>query len=246
MRPTCRRSRSGSRPRAAARRGRRRHAPGETVAVASANARLRAGRHGAAGVDPAGLRWAAVGHATAVVLRAVGIAGIFVPTAPDAQTLAAELPVDPGGRVLVPHGDIADPGLTIALRARGADVREVVAYSTAEAPAASGPRLVATLDEGPVDVLVLTSRSTVHGLLALADEGTRPGILATPVVAAGSQTAAAARDAGFRLVLVAPAPDALALAAFTAHALGVPPAANHAAGDELDELDPAPTTGGAR
>jgi hydroxymethylbilane synthase len=220
--------------------------PGETVVVASANAAASAlEAMTRAGVDPAGLRWAAVGHATAVVLRAVGIAGIFVPSAPDAQTLAAELPVEPGGRVLVPHGDIADPGLTIALRARGADVREVVAYSTAEAPPASGPRLVATLDEGPVDVLVLTSRSTVHGLLALAGEGTRPGILATPVVAAGSQTAAAARDAGFRLVLVAPAPDALALAAFTAQALGVPLAANPA-GDELDDLDPAPTTGGAR
>jgi hydroxymethylbilane synthase len=224
--------------------------PGELIVVTSANGAtsvLDAMMRRA--VDPATLRWAAVGHATAVVLRAAGVAGVFVPTAPDAQTLAAELPLGKGDRLLVPHGDIADPGLTIALRARGADVREVVAYWTSEAPPASGPRLVDSLDGGPVDVLVLTSRSTVRGLLALADEGTRPGILATPVVAAGSQTASAARDAGFRLVLVAPAPDALALAAFTAHALGLPPTPPGGAGDELDATpapSPVPTPGGAR
>ncbi|HYO45026.1 MAG TPA: hydroxymethylbilane synthase [Candidatus Limnocylindrales bacterium] len=197
-------------------------APGETVVVASANGAIAAlDALARTGVDPAGLRWAAVGHTTALALRAAGVSGIFVPSVPDAATLAAELPVAPGDRVLVPHGDIADPLLTIALRERGVDVREVVAYSTAEAPEASRALLRAVLDEGPIDVLVLTSRSTVRGLLELGGEAARRGLLATPVVAVGAQTAGAASDAGFRQVLVAPAPDAASLAAYTAAALGV-------------------------
>jgi uroporphyrinogen-III synthase len=123
----------------------------------------------------------------------------------------------------VPHGDIADPALTASLRGRGADVREAVAYATIEAPEASRALLATALDEGPLDVLVLTSGSTVRGLLALAGDDARAAILATPVVAAGAKTATAASDAGFSLVLVAPAPDAAPLADFTARALGAPP-----------------------
>jgi hypothetical protein len=100
----------------------------------------------------------------------------------------------------------------------------VVAYATVEAPDASRALLAAALDDGTVDALVLTSRSTVRGLLALVDDLARPGLLATPVVAVGAQTAAAATDAGFGRVLVAPAPDAAVLASFTAAALGVPDA----------------------
>ncbi len=206
--------------------------PGETVVLASANgasAALEALSR--TGIDPAGLRWAAVGHATALVLRAVGIAGVFVPSSPDAATLAAELPVAPRERVLVLHGDIADPLLTRALRERGAVVREVVAYATLEAPEASRAALAAALDDGPVDVLVLTSRSTVRGLIALADDEARAVLLATPVVAVGAQTAGAATQAGFRQVLVAPAPDAAVLASFTAAALGVAAPALATTGD---------------
>jgi hydroxymethylbilane synthase len=197
-------------------------AAGETVVVASANgAEAALDALARTGGDPARLRWAAVGHATALVLRAAGVSGIFVPSIPDATTLAAELPVHAGDRVTVPHGDIADPLLVEALRVRGAVVREVVAYATVEAPEGSRAALAAALDDGPIDVLVLTSRSTVRGLLDLASAAARPGLLALPVVASGAQTATAALDAGFAQVLVAPAPDAASLAAFTAAALGV-------------------------
>jgi uroporphyrinogen-III synthase len=220
--------------------------PGDLVVVASANGASSAlDAMARCGVDPAGLRWAAVGHATALVLRAVGIPGVFVPSVPEATFLAAELPLAPGDRVLVPHGDIADPLLVTALRDRGADVREAIAYETVEAPEGSRDGLAAALDDGPVDAVVLTSRSGVRGLLALAASDARPGLLATPVIAAGAQTAAAAVAAGFERVLTAPAPDALALAAFSAAALGLPPAGEDAA--DPDDLDPAPATaGGAR
>ena len=93
----------------------------------------------------------------------------------------------------------------------------------------------------PIDVLVLTSGSAVRGLLALADDDSRAALLATPVVASGAKTARTATAAGFGHVLTAPAPDAAALAAYTAASLGapVPPAV----GD--DPFDPSPATGGA-
>jgi uroporphyrinogen-III synthase len=198
--------------------------PGDLVVVTSANAAAAAlDAMARLGADPAAFRWAAVGPATAVLLRGAGLAGIFTPSRSDAATLATELPIAPGDRVLVPHGDIADPALTTALRGRGADAREVVAYRTIEAPEASRALLAAALDDGPVDVLVLTSGSTVRGLLALVADDARASVLATPVVAAGAKTAEAAMDAGFSLVLVAPGPDAVSLADFTARALGAPP-----------------------
>ncbi len=216
--------------------------PADTVVVASANGAAAAlDAMARTGVDPAGIHWAAVGHATALVLRAAGVSGVFVPSVPDAHTLAAELPLTAGDRVLVAHGDIADPLLTTVLRGRGADVREVVAYATIEAPEDSRALLAAVLDDGPVDVLVLTSRSTVRGLLALCGDAARPGLLATPVVAVGAQTAAAASHAGFRQVLVAPAPDAAVLAAFTAAALGFAAPEPGPAPDPVPEPGPALT-----
>jgi uroporphyrinogen-III synthase len=195
------------------------------------------------GTDPTAFRWAAVGQATAVVLRGAGMAGIFTPSTADAATLATELPLGAGDRVLVPHGDIADPALAGAIAGRGALVREVVAYRTIEAPAVSRGLLSAVLDDGPIDVIVATSGSTVRGLLALAGDEGGAAILATPVVASGEKTAQAASDAGFSLVLVAPSPDAAALAEFTAQALGAP---RPEPDPDANAFDPAPATGGAR
>ena len=223
---------------------------GDMIVVSSTNGAAGVlGALGRKGVAPGSVRWAAVGAATGAVVREglgneVGLTDVFTPSAADGATLAAELPIPPGGRVLVPHGDLADPAFHDALRGHGADVIDVVAYHTIEAPASSRDLLAATLDDGPVDVLVLTSGSTVRGLLALAGEGAGPALLATPVIAAGPRTAEAADDAGFGVVLVAPAPDAVPLAEFTARMLGMPDAI---ARPDLDpDLDPAPSTGGPR
>jgi hydroxymethylbilane synthase len=181
----------------------------------------------AAAIEPATLRWAAVGEATADRLRDAGMAEVFVPSRADGASLGAELPIGPGDEVLVPRSAIADQDLVRALEARGARVRELVAYRTMEAPDASRDRLAGVLDDGPVDVLLVTSGSTARGFLALAGPAARARLLATPVVASGVKAADAARSAGFATVLTAPAPDAASLAAFTARALGVSPAAAH-------------------
>ena len=171
---------------------------------------------------PAGrFAWAAVGEASRSVLAAAGADDAFVPTDPDGASLAAELPVQPGQPVLVARAELADPALPETLRARGATVTEVVAYRTVEGPTASIARLADALDDGPVDALVVTSGSVARGILALAaDDEVRARLRATPVVVIGAPSAAAARDAGFGTVEIAPSPDPESVAAFVAGALG--------------------------
>jgi hydroxymethylbilane synthase len=220
--------------------------PATVIVVTSANA-----AHGvlasiarAAG-EPLMYRWAAVGPASAEALRKAGIEDIFVPSEPTAAALADELHLDRRDHVLLPRADIADPILPAALRARGVRVTEAIAYETREAPDASIPTLAAALAGGPVDALVLTSGSTARGLVALAADADRPRILATPVVASGSTTADACREAGFTTVLRAPAPDAATLAAFTASSLGLAGAGSPEPRAGETALRAAPTSGGS-
>ncbi len=197
------------------------------VVLTSANA-ARAVLDAAArvGLEPLMLRWAAVGDATARVVREAGIAVVFLPSVANGSTLARELPVHARDRVLVPRADIVDGAVADTLRDRGVTVADVVAYETLEAPEGSRPLLAAALDDGPVDAIVLTSGSTARGLLALASDDTRARLAATPAVAAGTSTAAATRAAGYTTVLTAPSPAAADLVAFTARALGVADAEN--------------------
>jgi len=196
--------------------------PAEFIVLTSANA-ARAVLDAAVRVElePLMVRWAAVGEATAAVLQEAEIDSVFVPSHPNGETLARELPIRKHDRVLVPRSDIADSLLVEILAERGANVTDVVAYETDEAPEASRPLLAAALDNGPIDAVILTSGSTARGLLALADGPAREQILATPVIAAGASTATAARAAGYRTVLTAPSPAARDLAEFAARALGV-------------------------
>ena len=197
------------------------------------------------GIRSETLLWAAVGSGTAEALVAGGVPVSFVPSVAAAEALARELPLHAGEPVLLPRADIAEPALPDALRARGAAVTEVVAYLTREAPAVSRGLLANAFDDGPVDVLVVTSGSTARGLLDLAaDEATRAQLRRIPVIAIGEPTATAARSLGFATVLVSPAPAAPALAEFVAASLGV----EHAAPLPTDpELVAEPlTTGGTR
>jgi uroporphyrinogen-III synthase len=160
------------------------------------------------------------------MLRSDGIADPFVPTSATGLVLARELPIDDGDHVLLPRGDSADVDLPAALRDRGAHVEELLAYRTVEAPAGSHELLSRAFDDGPIDVLVLTSGSSARGLLALADDEPRARLRRTPVVAIGQPTAEVAREAGYDTVLVSPVSSITALAAFTAASLGI--AAAHA------------------
>jgi uroporphyrinogen-III synthase len=169
--------------------------------------------------------WAAIGPATRRVLEHEGIEVALVPSQSSAIALAIELPVVNGDRVLVVRGDLADQELAVALRARGALVDDVVAYRTREAPKASRLLLRGALSEGPIAAVAFTSGSTIRGLMKLGrDESI--DVLSIPSVCIGPETAEEAREAGFQILAVSPAPDSVALAEATARALALQPQEN--------------------
>jgi hydroxymethylbilane synthase len=181
------------------------------------------------GTDPSTARWAAVGEATAAALEARGIAPSFSPSRPTGAAIAAELPLEPGARVLLARGDLADPALADGLVARGAAVDDVVAYETVEGPDGSAALLAAVLEEGPLDAIVFGSGSAVRGLLAIAEAGLRDELRATVAVCIGPSTGGVARAQGFGRVVEAPTPRPDALADTVAAALGPPDGATTAA-----------------
>jgi hydroxymethylbilane synthase len=166
--------------------------------------------------------WAAIGPATRRVLEDEGIEVQFQPSQSSGIAMAIELPVLAGDRVLVVRGDLADEELAAAVRARGAEVDDVVAYRTREAPESSRRLLRLATAEGALAAVVFTSGSTVRGLVALGrDESI--DVVSIPSVCIGPETAEVARAGGFQILDVAPAPDSAALAAATARALALQP-----------------------
>jgi len=165
---------------------------------------------------------AVIGPATRRVLQHAGVEVQFQPTQSSAAAMAAGLPVGAGDRVLVVRGDLADEDLAIALRARGAEVDDVVAYRTREAPDGSRSLLRRALSDGPIAAVVFTSGSTVRGLVALGQYETID-VGSMPCVCIGPETADEARAAGFQVLAISPAPDSAALAAATARALAPEP-----------------------
>jgi hydroxymethylbilane synthase len=162
--------------------------------------------------------WAAVGPATRLVLEQEGIDVRFEPSQRSGSAMAAELPVVADDRVLVVRGDLANEDVATRLRARGAEVDDVIAYRTQEAPAPSRERLRSTVADGPIDAVIFTSGSTVRGLVALGREASID-VLAMPAVCIGPETGDQARASGFRILAVSPTPDSRALASTTARAL---------------------------
>jgi hydroxymethylbilane synthase len=167
-------------------------------------------------------RFAVIGQATRHALEREGVDVDFLPSKSTAAALGAELPVAAGDRVLVVRGDLAAMDLAATLRARGAEVHDVIAYRTREAPESSLGLLRAAATGGPITAIVFTSGSTVRGLLSL---GQRESIdvRSLPAVCIGPETADEATVAGFRVLAVSPTPDAAALAKATADALAFQP-----------------------
>ncbi len=162
-------------------------------------------------------RWAAIGPATRRVLEREGIEIALQPSRSSAIALATELPLQPGDGVLVVRGDLADEDLAVALRARGAEVDDVVAYRTREAPESSRALLRRAM-EGPIAAVAFSSGSTVRGLLALG-RAESVDVVSIPSVCIGPETEAEARAAGFRILAIASSPQSAALAEAAARAL---------------------------
>ena len=152
------------------------------------------------GLDARGLaggRIAAIGPATAARLAEHGIRADLQPEqftgAAVAEALAATGHLA-GASVLLPRADIAPTELCEALAARGAKVREVVAYRTV--PDTAGSEVVArAMERHDVDWLTFTSSSTVRNFLdaVRADRVRRSG---ARIASIGPTTSATLREAG--------------------------------------------------
>lgn len=138
---------------------------------------------------------ATVGLRAAAALRAVGIA--VDRTAPSGRELAAALEL-PAGAVLLARSDRALPDLPALLVARGARVREVVAYRTVARVDGDAERAGALLVSGAA--VVVCSPSAVDALI----DRFGAGPLATArVIATGPTTAAQVRERTGRAAAVA-------------------------------------------
>ncbi|MFI2104161.1 uroporphyrinogen-III synthase [Isoptericola sp. NPDC019693] len=165
------------------------------------------------------VRWASVGPATTRALAAAGVTTDLVPqddaTAaglvaafPDPAVTDPETPA-----VLLPLGDLARPTLDEGLADRGWVPHVVTAYRTVhhDLPADVADRARG----GGFDVVVVSSGSVAREIADQAGTG-------TPVVAIGTPSADAAREAGLRVAAVAARPTDDALAAAVAAALDLP------------------------
>lgn len=141
---------------------------------------------------------AAVGEGTAGALRDRGIEPDLVPTTFTTSALGKALPRG-SGRVLLARADIAPPGLDDAVRKKGWTPVRVDAYRTRLARRLPGGAADA-LRRGRVDIVTFTSASTVEGFLAAARPLVDDGVELPPAVCIGPVTAAAAREAGIKVV----------------------------------------------
>ena len=140
---------------------------------------------------------AAIGPATADVLRQRGVSVDLIPDKYRAEAILDEIGDVTGQRILLPRADIARPALADGLRAVGAQVDEVSAYHTVQGQ----PSLAAfeALRDG-VDVITFTSSSTVRNFISL----TKDLDYGDPLIACiGPVTAATAHELGLHVDVVA-------------------------------------------
>ena len=152
---------------------------------------------------PADVRVAAVGpHTAASAARRIRHPDAIA-SSPNAVTLAAELPVDAGDRVLYPRSNMARSTVTDALQERGALVRNVIAYRTDAAPEV--PAAIDLLRAEQLDAVIFASPSA---LLAgdIAETIRALGARAPVVTCIGGVTADAARRAGLGNIVQAATP----------------------------------------
>jgi uroporphyrinogen III methyltransferase/synthase len=150
------------------------------------------------------VRVAAVGPGTAAALRERGIKADLVPKEFHGEALAeALLAASQGPRVLLPRALVARDVFPERIRAAGGEVDVVAAYETRAPGEETRGRLRELFRERAIDLVTLTSSSTVTNLLdLLGDEG--PALLEGVTLASiGPITTATAEKAGLQVAITA-------------------------------------------
>jgi len=166
-------------------------------------------RHGlplihATGGWPPALACAAVGMATAELLRAEGVRQVWVPEAGgDSEALLAhpDLQHVAGWSVVVFRGVGGRELLADTLQARGAQVSYVECYRRAVPRADPGP-VCAALRSGGLDAVVAASAEGLRNLLDMVGPAWQAALRRVPVVVTHPQVAHAAGALGFERVLL--------------------------------------------
>jgi uroporphyrinogen-III synthase len=140
---------------------------------------------------------AAIGEKTAESLHRYGIRASFIPSEYTTSTLARELPIEHGKKVLLLRADIADLALVDNLRRRGFEVKELAIYHT--------KYLSNQFNTGDVlnaDLMIFASPSAVKSFCAQFPGDMLSELLKVRVACIGPVTAEAARKAGFTSLVV--------------------------------------------
>jgi uroporphyrinogen III methyltransferase/synthase len=147
-----------------------------------------------------GVMLVTVGPKTADALQAHGLRADRIPASYDAEGVVALLRGKVAGkRILYPRAALARDLIINAFTAAGATVIAPVAYASAVPAEAAGMARQA-LTEG-LDLLTFTASSTVRNFAGLLDAAELARARAIPVAVIGPQTAAAARQLGFTVVV---------------------------------------------
>jgi uroporphyrinogen-III synthase len=164
-------------------------------------------RHGVAAVTarlstpPSGVRTAAVGRATAAVLKQHGWPVDLLPGEPSAAGLVAAFAASGfagGARILYPASSRALPTLATGLTQLGAQVTTVEAYRTVSGTALDVEDCRSWIERQGVGAVTFASPSAVIELESALGEADFARLLATaPAVAIGPTTARALTERGY-------------------------------------------------
>ncbi len=144
-------------------------------------------------------RIAAVGPVTRAALQRNGLPADVMPAEYLTDEIAKVMGDVNGKRILLPRSRLSRQALPEMLRHRGAAVVQVDAYDAIPPPAK--PEMTSLTS---VDCVVFTSPSSAENLTALLPETELARLREkTPAAAIGPVTAAAARELGFRVAIVA-------------------------------------------
>ena len=147
-----------------------------------------------------GPRLCAVGPSTTAALTRYGLRVDVTPAEYRAEGILPALrergPVA-AKRFLLPRAEIAREVLADELRAAGADVADVTAYTTVEAAEGSGQDIYRMLLDREIDAVTFTSASTVRSFVQMLGRNRPPTCSDTTVIATiGPVTAEAAQQLG--------------------------------------------------
>lgn len=158
-------------------------------------------------------RLAAIGVGTAAALAARGVRADIVPREFRGEELAEAILADPAlaerraasprVRVLLARALVAREVLPERLRAAGCEVDVVPVYETRPASAGRREELLRALSAGEIDVVMLTSSSTVDSLCELLGEGAAARLDRVLLASIGPITTATAEKRGLRIGVTA-------------------------------------------